>query len=284
MLEFILILALSPVVVIMTLVYLTDSYEPEPKKIVLKVLGFGALTVIPVIIAEHISIIFFPVPLSDTSSTVNLTPLNLFINIFISIALIEETAKFVVVRCGVYRSSEFDEVYDGIVYCCAASLGFAAIENIGYVISPAAMGEGLASIMAITAIGIARAVLAVPAHACFGIIMGYFVGKSKFEKGSMKIVYLLSGLFLASFMHTVYDYFALSKMLWQLLLFMPLMITITVCFQLKAIKQSVYRYNPQQESAPPPEDQSPEYSYENKMDSTGMNPKEPIIDNQQESG
>jgi RsiW-degrading membrane proteinase PrsW (M82 family) len=46
---------------------------------------------------------------------------------------LEETCKFLAVRLGPYRSSYFTEPVDGLVYSTAAALGFASIENLGYV-------------------------------------------------------------------------------------------------------------------------------------------------------
>ena len=54
-----------------------------------------------------------------------------------------------------------------IVYAVFSSLGFACIENILYVLSG---GVGIA---------ILRAILSVPGHMCFGVIMGYFLSQAK---------------------------------------------------------------------------------------------------------
>ena len=62
-------------------------------------------------------------------------------------------------------TKEFDELMDGIVYGAVASLGFATLENIMYCI------DGGLSVVAI------RALTAVPAHASFGAIMGYYFRK-----------------------------------------------------------------------------------------------------------
>lgn len=73
------------------------------------------------------------------------------------------------------------------------SMGFAATENIMYVI------EGGYHV------AVLRAFTAVPAHATFGILMGYFMGKAKFAKHPSK--YNLLGLFLAVLFHGAYDFF-----------------------------------------------------------------------------
>ena len=47
---------------------------------------------------------------------------------------VEELCKFAAVRLGPYRSLYFDEPVDGLVYASAASLGFASLENLFYVL------------------------------------------------------------------------------------------------------------------------------------------------------
>lgn len=81
-----------------------------------------------------------------------------------AIGLIEEGVKFLVILTIVYRHREFNEVLDGIIYAVAASLGFATVENLFYVLSG---GVG---------VGVARALLSVPGHAFFGAVMGYYLG------------------------------------------------------------------------------------------------------------
>jgi RsiW-degrading membrane proteinase PrsW (M82 family) len=53
--------------------------------------------------------------------------------------------------------------------------------------------------------GIARAFSAVPAHAAFAILMGYFMGKARFSKN--KVFLNLTGLLFATLFHGTYDFF-----------------------------------------------------------------------------
>ena len=72
-------------------------------------------------------------------------------------------------------------------------MGFAATENIFYVLE----GGVETAIM--------RAFTAVPAHATFAILMGYYMGKAKFSNN--RIILNLTGLFLAALFHGTYDFF-----------------------------------------------------------------------------
>ncbi|NBQ03499.1 MAG: PrsW family intramembrane metalloprotease [Opitutae bacterium] len=57
-------------------------------------------------------------------------------------------------------------------------------------------------------IGVAfmRTLTAVPMHAAFGIIMGYYVGKAKFLKGDRRNETAILGLAWAIFFHGAYDF------------------------------------------------------------------------------
>ncbi len=100
------------------------------------------------------------------------------------------------VRIFAYRSKHFDEPYDGIMYCVAASLGFAAIENLGYV-----MEYGIGT-------GVLRMFTAVPGHAMMGVVMGYFVGLAKYREHKAHGARTLAiGLLAAILIHGLYDFF-----------------------------------------------------------------------------
>ncbi|MDQ7823752.1 MAG: PrsW family glutamic-type intramembrane protease [Candidatus Eremiobacteraeota bacterium] len=232
-------LSLAPVIALIIMFYLYDRYEPEPKKIVFKVFAFGIVSVLPAIIME---LILMPVFKYREG---NLNLLSLFIAMFFAVALVEELCKFAVIISGIYKSWEFDEPYDGIVYTVAASLGFAAFENILYVFN---MG---------IAVGILRALITVPGHALYGALMGYFIGLSKFRRNRTSL--LLWGLFLATLGHAIFDTLAFSRNPWLVLSIFPFIGFLwIVVFLLARHSQSlsIYRYNPQKEGAAPGSDKT----------------------------
>ena len=119
--------------------------------------------------------------------------LDVFIKAFFVVGLVEEFSKYVVVRYIAQRNKEFDEPFDGIVYAVMVSMGFATLENILYVYS-----YGYET-------GVLRAFTAVPAHATFAVLMGYFMGKAKFSNRTY--VFNLTGLLAATLFHGAYDFF-----------------------------------------------------------------------------
>jgi RsiW-degrading membrane proteinase PrsW (M82 family) len=86
-------------------------------------------------------------------------------------AIPEETLKVPLIAAITLRSRHFDEPMDGVVYGTAVGLGFAALENIAYVLGAGA-GWGSVAIM--------RSVLSVPLHGAFGAIAGAYLARARF--------------------------------------------------------------------------------------------------------
>ena len=113
---------------------------------------------------------------------------------FVAVGFSEEGSKYLMLRAYAYRRKAFDEPLDGIIYGVMVSMGFATLENILYVTR-----HGFQT-------AILRAFLSVPAHACFGVIMGYYVGMAKFSKTRARY-YKRLGLLLAVLFHGAFDFF-----------------------------------------------------------------------------
>jgi len=179
-------LAIAPVFIIILYIYFKDKYEKEPNNLLIYTFLLGAIvSVIITTILYNISDKL--IPLDDSNA------FQLFIKAFFVVGLIEEFSKYVIVRYYSQSKKEFNEPYDGIMYAVMVSMGFAATENILYVL------EGGYKV------ALLRAFTAIPAHATFGVLMGYFMGKAKFSKSKIKMN--LAGLLLAIFFHGAYDYF-----------------------------------------------------------------------------
>ena len=180
-------LALAPGAAIGLYVYFKDKYEHEPIGLVVTSFFMGAIsTVITLIISWPINLI---IPIHEKSISEQA------VHAFLLVALIEEFSKFIFVRWVFYPNKNFNEPFDGIVYAVSVSLGFAGLENILYVMNSE---NGIAT-------GIMRMFTAVPAHATFAVLMGYFMGIAKCERG--KAHYVWYGLGAATLFHGAYDYF-----------------------------------------------------------------------------
>ncbi|SFW67621.1 Membrane proteinase PrsW, cleaves anti-sigma factor RsiW, M82 family [Sinomicrobium oceani] len=179
--------ALAPVVAVILYIYVKDKYEKEPLWLLLLCFVFGA--VVSVIITMIISALYeqaLPLYYSDNI-------IQEFVRAFLVVALTEEFSKYVIVRYFAQPKKDFNEPFDGIVYAVMVSMGFAATENIIYV-----LGGGYQ-------VALVRAFTAVPAHATFGVLMGYFMGRAKFSPNRKLLNFC--GLFLAVLFHGAYDFF-----------------------------------------------------------------------------
>jgi RsiW-degrading membrane proteinase PrsW (M82 family) len=146
-------LALAPILIILLYVYVKDKYDKEPLPLLLKSLLLGALISIPVVFVEG----------ALTSAWQGeFTIAHAGYTAFVVAGLTEELFKFIVLYWLIWKHKEFDEKYDGIVYAVFISLGFAAVENVLYVLEYGAET------------GYLRAFTAVPAHAFFGVVMGFY--------------------------------------------------------------------------------------------------------------
>ncbi len=182
-------LAIAPVFLIILYIYYKDKYDKEPKRLLLFSFLLGAIiSVIVTTILYIITDYTFPIPIAGNTSV-----LQIFIKAFLIVGFIEEFSKYIIVRYYAQTKKEFNERFDGIVYAVMVSMGFAATENIMYVL------EGGYEV------ALLRAFTAIPAHASFGVIMGYFMGKAKFSNN--RVALNLLGLFLAIVFHGAYDFF-----------------------------------------------------------------------------
>tara|TARA_B100001250_G_scaffold280108_1_gene242450 strand:- start:120 stop:776 length:657 start_codon:yes stop_codon:yes gene_type:complete len=202
-------LAIFPPLLIAYIIYKQDKYDKEPRELIIKSFLFGCLSVIPILLLE---IIFNEKYF-----------LNIFLYMLLGVALIEEGMKFFFLKKYLYDHKEFNEPLDGIVYAVMISLGFATVENLLYVFVYAPGKE--------TYVAVLRMFSAIPLHASCGVVMGYFVGKAKFNKNSTN--YLIIGLLSAIIIHGFYNYFVSIN---QGVYFAFLTLFIAIYFSKKAIK------------------------------------------------
>ena len=181
------IMALAPIFGVIAYIYIKDKYEKEPTKLLLISFILGAIVSIIITMVFYLFFNSF-LPLQD-----KLCIWEQFKQAFFVVGFSEELSKYVIVLFFAQRHREFNEPFDGIVYAVMVSMGFAATENIMYVLQHGASTALL------------RAFTAVPAHATFGVLMGYFMGLAKFKPN--KLFLNLSGLLLAIVFHGAYDFF-----------------------------------------------------------------------------
>jgi RsiW-degrading membrane proteinase PrsW (M82 family) len=158
--------------------------QPEPARVLAATFGLGVFAIGPVLLVE--------LPAAALIKHIGDPYLRGTVEGLLGAAAPEEAFKLLVLLAYCARHEAFDEPMDGIVYGAVASLGFATLENILYV-----GGGGLST-------AVLRALTAVPGHAFWGAILGYYVGQAKFfpaHRGRL----ILSGFLLAALLHGIYD-------------------------------------------------------------------------------
>ncbi|HMP87368.1 MAG TPA: PrsW family glutamic-type intramembrane protease [Lacibacter sp.] len=179
-------LSIAPGIAISLYILLMDRFNREPARYLLACFFLGCLSILPAVIVQ----LSTTRPLEQWMGTgVAYTA----VFAYIIVGLSEELSKFVVLRYYAFPKKAFDEPLDGIVYSVMVGMGFATLENIGYV-----MQHGLGT-------AILRMFLSVPAHGTFAVLMGYFAGKAKFEPHRSREL-LFKGVFWATFFHGTYDF------------------------------------------------------------------------------
>jgi RsiW-degrading membrane proteinase PrsW (M82 family) len=179
--------AIAPVCVIIFYIYIKDKYEKEPKRLLLLSFLCGAIVsiLITTLLYSGFDVLL---PLKNQFSVQQQ-----FIKAFFVVGLTEEFSKYIIVRYVAQPRKAFNEPFDGIMYAVMVSMGFAATENLMYVLQGG------------YEVALLRAFTAVPAHATFAILMGFFMGKAKFSNN--RTLLNITGLVLAVIFHGAYDFF-----------------------------------------------------------------------------
>lgn len=183
--------AVLPAAFLLRYVYRHDTIEKEPPGLLACLLLLGVAAALCSGVLEWLgqSVLNALVDPGSPAYTIILA--------FLVVALVEEGMKFLLLKRRTWRDPNFNYRFDGIVYAVFVSLGFAAFENIQYVLH-----YGLS-------VALPRAVLAVPGHMSFAVFMGLFYGRAKLCEdcgdpwGTRRN--LRAGYLAAVLLHGVYD-------------------------------------------------------------------------------
>lgn len=200
------IIAVIPGIALALGLYLTDRYDREPVRLLLKLFLFGMLSAVPTIVVERFlsNINFLPGILSIAWTT------------YIVAGFTEEYFKRLVVMRVAYNHHAFDEKLDGIIYCAYSALGFATVENIMYVVS---------GYDADPYIGWYRGLLSVPAHMLFAVTMGYYLSLARFSPDKeISKKYFTRSLVIPMLFHGTFNFILLAQIGILIILFIPFVV------------------------------------------------------------
>ncbi len=207
-------LALLPAAILLKFIYSADKRDKEPKSLLFKLFLFGVLSTfvaafMETVLGEVLEVFFEPESLTYMA-----------IENFLIVALFEELGKYLVVKKLTWKHPAFNYTFDAVVYAVFASLGFAAFENIIYLMDGTV---GLA---------VVRGVLSVPGHAIDAVFMGYYFGLAKRCEvmGDNRGVNrnLRRALWIPVLMHGFYDFCLSTEIDEMLLAFLIYEIVITI--------------------------------------------------------
>lgn len=183
--------AVLPAVILLAYVYRHDTVEKEPPLLLALLLIMGVAAALLSGLLERIGETVLRI-LADPGS-----PAYTVLLAFLVVAAVEEGTKLWLLKRCTWFHPAFNYCFDGVVYAVFVSLGFAAYENIQYVLH-----YGLS-------VALPRALLAVPGHMSFAVFMGVFYGRAKLREGlgneSGAARSLAAGYLWAVLLHGFYD-------------------------------------------------------------------------------
>lgn len=197
--------ALLPALVLLIRIYQLDRIEKEPRRLLLGLCLLGALAALPTALVQRLLTNLLGTVL-DTTSLIYVLLDTVFV-----VSCSEELGKYLPVRLAAWEHPAFDYRFDAVVYCVCSALGFAAVENILYVLQ------------ADWKTALARAVLSVPGHFFFAVAMGLFLSRAKqadrrAEHRKRNRLRLLS-LVIPTVLHGVWDFFLTVHQSWAVIAF-----------------------------------------------------------------
>ena len=124
---FLLLAALLPAIILLVRVYRLDTIEKEPSGLLWKLILFGAISGVVAGGVEWLLLSLLGQFFAETDLAY------LIIENFVIIAGTEELCKRFPVKKFAWNNPAFDYRFDAIVYCVFSAIGFAALENVLYV-------------------------------------------------------------------------------------------------------------------------------------------------------
>jgi RsiW-degrading membrane proteinase PrsW (M82 family) len=148
-------------------------------------------------------------------STVIVLPIEKYVKIHISSpewqlilwAASEELVKFITVLILLYNTNEIDEPTDWPIYMMTAALGFAALENVLFLLKPFTVGQTAVGLLT----GQLRFLGSTLLHAVSSGLVGISLGLSFNLRGFARRFYFYIGIILAIALHSTFNFFIMRS-------------------------------------------------------------------------
>ena len=181
-------LAVTPILLLVHVIWMVDSPRREPIGNVVRYLLAGVLAGAAAVIAELLL-----APVESRLGDPRLTWSVRLLFVFVGVGLLEETCKFGVLAIASRGDRHLDEPFDWVVYAVSVSLGFAALENVRVLWQGAHAGWS-------------RAFFAVPVHALLGTLMGSHLARAMRDGPGTGARRRWLAVLEPALWHTVYDH------------------------------------------------------------------------------
>ena len=121
--------AVLPAIFLLRYIYKHDTVDKEPPGLLLSLILMGIVAALMSIVLEIIGEKILNDQISQDDKYYKI------ILAFAVVAVVEEGTKFLLMKLKTWKNPNFNYSFDGIVYAVSVSLGFAAFENIKYVMN-----------------------------------------------------------------------------------------------------------------------------------------------------
>ena len=216
------------------LFYLRRDRHPEPKKEIVWVFALGALVTAPAVAME--------VFLINIVNSFGLPEIfSILASNIVAVAFIEEFAKYFAVwvkEQAAEQNRNLDEPVDFVIYMIVAALGFAAVENLLFLL-PAVQEQLVGSTALLQPNGAAflislslfRSMSAILLHTLCSGVVGYHMAMA-FCRREKKVGILAAGFVIASCLHGLYNFSIMESEENLMFLFVPLAIILLLALAL----------------------------------------------------
>ena len=202
-----------------------DNKHPEPKRLIALSFVFG-MCAVPIAI-----------PFEKLISIYTYSPLV----VLIGWAFVEEILKYIAAYSGGMHTQAENEPIDAMIYLITGAIGFAAAENVLFLLSPLSSGEMFTTLIT----GNVRFIGTTLLHVLSSASVGVFVAFSFYKKRRVRVEHLLFGLALATVLHTVFNFFIINTgQQWMFTIFAFLWVAIVILLLIfERVKRITHRTN-----------------------------------------
>ncbi|MBI5126535.1 MAG: PrsW family intramembrane metalloprotease [Candidatus Taylorbacteria bacterium] len=167
-----------------------DNLHPEPRSRIAKCFCAGMVAVIAVLPFQILTSKY----ISDTQHQ------------YLIWATLEEIFKYLAALIVALRTNILEEPIDAMIYMITAALGFAALENAFFIMGPLSTGAIAKTIIT----GNLRFIGATLLHVVASGTVGMCMGLAFYKKGFGRFLALITGLIIATALHTTFNLFIIS--------------------------------------------------------------------------